>query len=52
MASLSQTPYPMCHNKVAHGVLFPERLQDHTDLCLSRSPITEGSLDSLGLLLR
>ena len=35
-----------------HGVLFPERFQDHKDLGLSRIPNTEASLDSLGLILR
>ena len=37
---------------LGHGVLFPERFQDHKDLGLSRIPNTEASLDSLDLTLR
>ena len=37
---------------LGHGVLFPERFQDHKDLGLSRIPNTEASVDSLDLILR
>ena len=37
---------------LGHGVLFPERFQDHKKLGLSRNPNTEASLDSLDLILR